>query len=825
MLSGCVPSVTIVGDKAIKPTAAGAAGRERAPRRASRHALGIVLLSLYAFLFLRSPLAEGLIDASGQAISRGAFVLSAILVPEQMVSAWFDEGRLPAGFGDRAPIIGLTLLWLAIAVCVGWPICRPLYASLDAMTEPHARGLHPRWRRTVRYCQVTALAALVGLALLSSVTLAIGLMGALHGRWPLLLGVTILVGLVWAWYLRGGARSELSSIPSAGSAARSDRLASSSLATDIDPSWGLFDQGLCVATRVFSVLAGLAILLGAWVPASEFDVLEYHLQAPKEFYQAGAIRFLPHNIYANMPLATEMHSLAMMVLVGAEDTWLGGLAGKSLSASITLVGALYLGCFIAWRYGSWAGWTAAGLWLAMPGMAQVATQGLIDGSLAVYVLTTVLVLLEVFSQPVTPRLPETAIDASYDRWARSSEARTGMLVIGLLAGAAAATKYPGLLFAVVPAAAWAGGVVLQSRLGRRLDGLRLLLCFLLGLLVTCGTWYLKNLWQTGNPFYPLAANFLGGRSLTPDKIAQWQTAHRVPSVVTSDADFIAGSLAYCQSWLGAVQRLCLTSPFVQPALICGLAIAVVLVCRTARLGFRKLDVDDLYRQTELRLWLGWSLWIAAVWWFATHRIDRFWLPLTGLWVAAAAVGLVWLRQQGQLWLAHAIVLLGLAYGVIVNCTIIGDNRYFVSLAALRDEMGDEHHVPRVSPAIVWINQHLDNHSRVLLLGEARVFEFRVPVIYSTCFDRNPGEVWLRDRSASEQLAALQEQGITHILVNWSEIARYRSPGNYGFSDWPQAADVQQWLDAGICRAVDWGLPATQSQLFEILPDRALSTSR
>jgi hypothetical protein len=40
----------------------------------------------------------------------------------------------------------------------------------------------------------------------------------------------------------------------------------------------------------------LAISLGAMLPTIDFDVLEYHLQGPKEYYQAGRIAFLPHNV-------------------------------------------------------------------------------------------------------------------------------------------------------------------------------------------------------------------------------------------------------------------------------------------------------------------------------------------------------------------------------------------------------------------------------------------------------------------------------------------------------------------------------------------------
>ncbi len=59
----------------------------------------------------------------------------------------------------------------------------------------------------------------------------------------------------------------------------------------------------------------LAMLLGATLPSTDFDVNEYHLQGPKEFYQNGRVTFLPHNVYTSFPFLTEMLSLLAMVLV------------------------------------------------------------------------------------------------------------------------------------------------------------------------------------------------------------------------------------------------------------------------------------------------------------------------------------------------------------------------------------------------------------------------------------------------------------------------------------------------------------------------------
>ena len=72
------------------------------------------------------------------------------------------------------------------------------------------------------------------------------------------------------------------------------------------------------------------MILGSMLPSIDFDVLEYHLQGPKEYYQAGRIAFLPHNVYTSMPFGVEMLHLAAMEVMG--DWWWGGLAGQLLVA-------------------------------------------------------------------------------------------------------------------------------------------------------------------------------------------------------------------------------------------------------------------------------------------------------------------------------------------------------------------------------------------------------------------------------------------------------------------------------------------------------------
>ena len=69
------------------------------------------------------------------------------------------------------------------------------------------------------------------------------------------------------------------------------------------------------------------MILGCDAPFDRLRRLEYHLQGPKEYYQAGRIAFLPHNVYTNMPFGVEMLHLLAMEVMG--DWWWGGLGGPA----------------------------------------------------------------------------------------------------------------------------------------------------------------------------------------------------------------------------------------------------------------------------------------------------------------------------------------------------------------------------------------------------------------------------------------------------------------------------------------------------------------
>lgn len=713
---------------------------------------------LYWGLFFAQPSLFGLTDEAGQILPR-FFDLTLALLGEQLLSGLTGHGRFEPTLFDRLPILAGGIVWLLAAWTIGRPILR--WSQLTA---------------ALSWLEQTALATLAGLACLSTWTLIIGMAGGIGSRYPLLLSV--LAGVITSVFLH---RRMSSHTEGHNAVAKREH----GILADDQERRGLVPTNHLerwLARLMIIGVSSLAVLLawGSMMTPFEFDVVEYHLQAPKEFLEAGAIRFNERNVYVNMPLAAEMHSLAWMTLIGRQTTdawWWGGLIGKFIIGSYSLLAAGLVAGFVTRHLGRLAGWATAGCYLAVPGGAHVATAGLIDSVLGAYILAGLIA----WSTP----------------WPGIYVARC-IGLLSLLAGAAAATKYPGIPFAVLPLAAATIGWTFTQSFTLRQRSMQALAMFG-GFSVTFIPWLVKNWLLTGNPVYPLMSSIFGCRGLSQLQIAQWQSAHAIPAV--------NGSVYGPTAILHSLHQLTVGSPFHSP-IVWPLCAAGLLAMWLNRQRFQ-----------WLRGWPWLAAWILLVWFGATHRIDRFWLPIVPLAAGLAGVGVHWLGNRTKPAIPFAMVLFGVAYcGFLLIAGSLGDNRLLAPLDALRNDAGTDELPGRLPRSTHWINNNLNPSDRVLLVGEARVFDFVPQVDYATCFNTGLAEELLGEAAtAAEQKNRLQALGITHVLIHWGELARYRSPGNYGFSQWPTERDIAELLETGVVEPVDWPVSPDNAQLLRVLP--------
>jgi hypothetical protein len=710
-------------------------------------------LAIYLVLFFLSPL-----SSAAQAL--GLFprwrLLDSVFSADEICRQWIADCSW-ASLGQRATILALAGGIFAVSSVAGW-------------TAMELGGFN----RLVTRLESFVFSAGVGLNLTSLFALSLGLCGVLRGDVLAVAALAVLLmagGLAWRKtrlrrQVEGGRSASIGTSPL--------HLAPKGTAFS-ETEAGTPDSGTLQLDRRWLWLATpfvLAIMLGAMLPPVDFDVLEYHLQAPKEFYLARRITFLPHNVYANMPLGAEMLSLVGMV--AARDWWTGALVGKTLIAAFAPLTALAL-VAAGRRFATpAAGLVAALIYISIPWIALVSMQGLVEGPFAFYLLVSL--------YGVLLWQPQLAMPDRSDRL---------LALAGFLAGGAVSCKYPAVLYCVLPLAAWIAWRTIATNRGIAAKrSLALGIAKRLGIFLSftalgCGPWFAKNAILTGNPTYPLLAGVFDGQTRTTEKIEQWNRVHSPPNYQWSDLAGRVADVSLRSDWL---------SPLVMP--LAALALA---------------------RRRERRV--AWQLaayfaFVFCAWWLLTHRIDRFWVPILSVVGLLAGIGATW--TSGRWWKATLATLLtiGLFYNfVVITGGVLGDNFYLANLDRLRVDP------QRVDRWHLYLNEHVAEVTGVLLVGDAQPFDLEVPVLYNTVLDDCIFEQLARGRTPEEIHAALHERHISHVLVAWNEIRRYRSPGNYGVTDFLQSGVFKDLVAAGVLAELPGGSDVS-GQLFRVVPGAA-----
>ena len=703
----------------------------------------MLLLCLYGWLFAATEVFSGG-ELGASPLTR--FDLQVLLVgnPVESIAGWYAGDIDHFGIRWRLGVLLLGGLLLGSARCLGQQL---LARSEDV-------------------CGLTRLEQVVfsttlGMGVFSLFTLAVGLAGGLQQRW--LFWLAVLAPLVWS------------------AADRFRPHARVRAGATVAPLRGSGPAGLAVWLGVPFVVF---ILLGAALPPWEFDVCEYHLQVPKEWFQQGRITFLPHNVYGNMPMGAELHALmGMALLPGTDSWWWGALVGKVVMATfvpLTMLTLLAAGRRFA---SAESGVVSALVFVSTPWVAYVSMAGLVEVVWGCYL--TLAVYATLLWSGVGTNRARTAEDRQTDRdCAALGDRRVGPLMLaGAMAGIAASCKYPALLLVVLPLAVW----VLSSRL--RLDWKPCAL-FLTAAFVFTGPWLAKNWLLARNPVYPLLGTVWEGRDRSVDSDSRWRKAHATGARSIDELGRAASRLLWKSRW---------QSPLLIPLVAVGLF------------------------AVPGRRWALWLLTFAALylacWWLFTHRIDRFWVPLLPILAWLAGLSATWAQRPVWMWTVRVAVGGGLLWTLPwVTSGLIGDHRVLTSLEKLRS--GQIPPLSGRSPswrAFEYLGDHLSPGSRVLLVGEARVFQARFPVLYNTCFDDCRLEQLWAHKSRSERIVAIRDARITHILVHWGELQRYRSLGNYGYSGFVTRSRVHEaWVrEQGLLRPLSTGLPTQIIELFQV----------
>ena len=679
----------------------------------------------------------------------------------------------------------IPFITIAIAIWIGaWSI-----GSLGL------RVLDPRIRGAERHFFSLCL----GLSIVSLVMLSLGVCGCMS-RWPLM--ALFVASVIAETVNRRRLQADINSVA---------QMSNGHGFVGPRRSRAAWIAVLVVAPFVF------VQLLGAMSPQTDYDVVEYHLGGPKEWFQQGHISRLPHNVYTSFPFLSEMLTLAGMVLYG--DWQWGALAGQATIAGFAPLTAL--GLFAAGRrwFSEGGGALAALVYLTSPWTYRISIIAYAEGGLACYVFAALFATLLFRDQCLNRELELTRRPI------------TLALLSGLLAGSAMACKYTGLYAVVLPIGfllIWVAVSVVRK--GWRKQTAIIGLVYSMGVGVAIGPWLLKNTIETGNPVYPLAYRIFGGKSRTEELDAKWCKAHAAKSYSNwkdrlNDLPVKLTDVAAKNDW---------HSP-----LMFGLAPLSLFWCRRRR-DQHRTDRSRLTSQQAILgiVWL-YVAWQFFSWWIFTHLIDRFYVPMFSAVALLAGIGARWWESLATdlcfnrertiwNWVSGGVIVASMFYNAEIMLRLGGFNAGRLDLKSALDIA--------VSPRLRWLNDEyesgrLPRNTKILCVGEALMFHARYPYRYETVFDASLFEGLCADsnshdgrlKSAAQIRAEFHRLGITHIDVNWAEILRFRQPGNYGFTDFvhpDRFAELQRMgilgpplnLPIGLSRsALDSGLRQQLSQ--------------
>lgn len=507
------------------------------------------------------------------------------------------------------------------------------------------------------------------------------------------------------------------------------------------------------------VALGLAFALGGVLRPSGFigmasgdayDVLEYHLQVPREFLAAGRVTELTHNAYSYYPLGMEMLYLLAMALRGGayEGMYLAKL--MPLATSALAVAA----AFTLWSASDKArGRFSAVLLATAPCLVYLSWMPLAETGMILYLLLAL-------------------------GWAKlylDSPSAGPAVLIGAMLGAACAVKYLSVAFVAAPVLVLLAVLVLRRPRQLTHVGAAATVC-----LVLFAPWLVRNTVLTGNPVFPLGTQALG----TPD---HW-TAETQQRWVAGHGPENRPPVPQPPGWQAQPPRpraLQFYEKFISSHWLGQLAMLLAA-------GALALMVAGGARPWEGML-AGVLVLQLAIWVAVTHQMpERFIavavVPVTQLaaWalVRLSGVAVNPFRRQapapehGPWGLAPAVALLVAA--AAVNLVVVY-GLFFAEAGGFR--VGS---MPARDVSRLWMSgfdaeafRPPPPGSKLMLLGEARAFYYPSNTVYATPFDVHPlAELARTHKTGPEMLAELKRRGVTHLWVNWTEIWRLAS--TYGY---------------------------------------------
>jgi len=547
------------------------------------------------------------------------------------------------------------------------------------------------------------------------------------------------------------------------------------------------------------------------VEAFGYDVTLYHLQAPLEWQQLGAIRGLEHNAYAYLPNLVEVGYLLLGTMRGSVREAV--LASQVFHATLGLLAAGAIGQLVTRMTTAAIGVIAAAAALSLGWVLVTASMAYSEMGVLAMASASLLML-------VGP----------------GGTRRHGVTLAGALCGVATLCKLTAGVMVALPL-----GLMVLLRLNQATRWRPLTdmptTTHLAGVMAIAGvivlTPYLtRNALWTGNPVFPVAATTLGHGHWTPQLAERWDRAHSESLVEHTPLRSLA------RQWLmnggyGAIGGYAAPRRAVDVAHFdreYGVPVFMIVAAACLVMAIRS-------KHTR-RLALGMVLLVTVqvlAWFALTHMQSRFLVPTVlplavvfGLGIGAARSSLQ-TRKAG--WVAPTLAIVVL---VALQLTQLG--LLLEQTRSFRDDQGNRVHLPPLQlvgqlpteaqvrafaatgEATTVSGHHLLNHRtderhKTLLVADGSgLLWIRRDFAYQTPFDVNLlGElIRIHEGDPGDVTRALRERGFTHVWVHWSELDRLMQ--SYGFDPAVTPDSLNQLAASGWAPVFEMGRAITLYRL-------------
>ncbi len=434
---------------------------------------------------------------------------------------------------------------------------------------------------------------------------------------------------------------------------------------------------------------GAIVLMSAFVPPgllwgdepNGYDVAEYHLELPREWFQRHSMVPTENNVFSHFPLLVETQYLLAMEMRGGP--WAGMYLAQLMHVALCALAVLAVYGF-AREENPPAAMTAMLVMAGAPWVALVAPVAYNEGGMLLF--------------------GTLALGFGLRAWHGRSVVGS-LALAGVFAGFACSVKLTGvpMVLVLVPAALWVSWPVggRDARLREMLVGTAL---FGVAAMVVFLPWLVRSYLATHNPVFPELSGILGAGYFSPQQITRWEIANHLPDAAHQT---VAGRVwEFWHNILADVRW--------------GFVVAPLAVFASVTAIWRRVDTGVAYL-------LPYLVGLAVFWTLFTHTQSRFFILL-------APVAALLVTQVRKRW-AMGIVWGMVAVEVIVS-TIYMSGRFAERVVPVRNAggMGLED-FGKLLPEEV--DRALATSKPIALIGDAKAFYYPIDIRrlhYRTVFD-------------------------------------------------------------------------------------------